>query len=414
MLGRSIFKILISYFSGVLGCIFNIGSRTSFAYLKLKSTSFNLSQKDRFSFRAILSGILYIVKVPLQKIEQNNSTNAIIYDIANDTEKERVEFLEYYGVKEQFSFLSPRDLLKFNSVFDKFLFLFFTIPVQIHICIYGIFKKDRSGLHSVLKNLLITRNFFKLNKHLSGRKIYLFSIYDTNSAFLSNNLIKSGARISQVTSEVPLYKWNKIIVTNELILCSDYQLLEIEKFKDSMFFDSFKLFGPELYYKIAKKYELPQGRNSNVGFYSTGGWVRNKLGHIDQGIDMEMFETRILNDLDKILSKRKEIKLIIYPHPREKAFFKNSEIDLYNYYHKFLPTANFEISNNAQPSNLLFDDVYIAICYMTTLIFERMHAKRKSVIAYFKEKDFPLKNKFDYLEIVTSESELQKVIDLNY
>jgi hypothetical protein len=128
----------------------------------------------------------------------------------------------------------------------------------------------------------------------------MFGIYDTNSAFLSYCLMKNSSCVHQITSEVPIYKWNKIIVTNELILCSEYQFAEIEAFKQTVVFDTFKLFGPELYYKVSDLYEKPAQKNNKIAFYSTGGWVRKKLGNIDQGVDIEFFEEKFGDYIDRI------------------------------------------------------------------------------------------------------------------
>jgi len=405
---------LFDYFSGVFGNVFNNGSNSALAFKKLVGTSFNLPERSRYSYRSVLSGIKEVFSIPVQKKAFDVNGKSIIYDVAGNTGSIREEYLDFYNIKDKFYFISSKDLSFFNSGNDKLFFLFCTLPIQLHLIIYGLFKKDRSGLNLVLKNILITRNFSALKSEVKNKKVYLFSIYDTNSAFLANSLIKNGFYVSQITSEVPLYKWNKIIITNELIICSEYQKAEVDEFKDTIRFNELKLFGPELFYKISGQYQSAPNKNFNIGFYSTGGWIRNKLGHIDQGTNIEVFETKILNDLNTILSKKKEISLIIYPHPREREFFNNSESELHDYYKKALPSITFKINPVNKPANMLFDDVYLAVCYMTTLIFERVHAKRRSVIAYFKEKDFPLKNNLESLSIVKDIDELQRTIEMTY
>ena len=63
-----------------------------------------------------------------------------------------------------------------------------------------------------------------------------------------------------------------------------------------------------------------------------------KLGNIDQGVDIEFFEEKILKDIDDCLSEYKDLELIIYPHPREKTFFNFSYKHLYEYYLNFAKT----------------------------------------------------------------------------
>jgi len=244
--------------------------------------------------------------------------------------------------------------------------------------------------------------------------VYMFGIYDTNSAFLSYSLMKNNSYVHQITSEVPIYKWNKILITNELILCSDYQFVEIEAFKKTVLFDTCKLFGPELYYKVADLYQLPAVVNNRIAFYSTGGSVRNKLGNIDQGFDIEFFEEKILKDIDECLSDFKALELIIYPHPREKVFFNHSIELLYKHYEKFLPNCKFTIKTENILTDEFFNECYLAICFISTVMFERVHAKRQSVFMYHNEKEFPLKHNVDYLHFINSKNELKMIINKCY
>ncbi len=405
-------KVICSYFVGLLLNFFGSKTRAALSYKKLTGRSFDLPEKDRYSYRALLAGIKRVYAFPIGAAlkTQSKGNSILVYDLGSDSEKNRREFLYYYGIKNDLEFISSNKMKHFNSGLDKILFLIVTIPVQLHVLIFGLFKKDKSGLNSILTNILLTRNFIRNAIHKKASQIILFSIYDTNSSFLANCLMKNKIYVSQVASEVPLYKWNKLIVTNELILCSEYQEYELSEFKDTLLFDKYTLFGPELYYMVADLYKDAPVKNNKLGFYSTGGWIRKKLGHADQGLDIEWFETKILKDLAVILQKRKEIELIIYPHPREWIHFSGSEKEMRKFYSGFLGDTTFKINAAGKPTNLIFDEVYVAICYMTTVIFERMHAGRKSAFVYFKEKGFPVKQDTKQLSIINNEAELEEFI----
>lgn len=414
----TIFFLILSYFKGMFFYVIGETNRASLSYQKLFNSSFNLPEKFRYSYKSVLSELRKLVCIPVKldshELPESNNNSSIVYDLSDVSKKERIHYLRFYGIGNELIFVTAHELIYFKSYGHKVWFLFVTFPIQIQLLILGLFKKDISGLSFVLKNILITSNFLRLSKRQKIKDVYMFGIYDTNSAFLSYSLMKNNRYVHQITSEVPIYKWNKIIVTNELILCSEYQFAEIEAFKKTVVYDTCKLFGPELYYKVADLYQLPAVKNNKVAFYSTGGWVRNKLGNIDQGVDIESFEEKILKDIDDCLSEYKELELIIYPHPREKVFFDHSIELLYQHYLKFLPNCRFTIKTENILTDEFFNECYLAICFISTVMFERVHAKRKSVLMYQNEKEFPLNNTVDYLHFINSKDELKTVIKKCY
>ena len=414
----TLFFLILSYFKGMFFYVIGETNRASLSYQKLFNISFNLPEKYRYSYKSVLSELRKLACIPVKldshELTESNNNSSIVYDLSDVSKKERIHYLRFYGIENELVFVTSQELVYFSSFGHKVWFLFVTFPIQIQLLILGLFKKDISGLSFVLKNILITSNFLKLSKRQKIKDVYMFGIYDMNSAFLSYSLMKKHNYVHQITSEVPIYKWNKIIVTNELILCSEYQFAEIEAFKKTVVYDSCKLFGPELYYKVADLYQFPAVKNNKVAFYSTGGWVRNKLGNIDQGLDIECFEEKILNDIDDCLSEYKELELIIYPHPREKVFFDHSIELLQQHYLKFLPNCKFTIKTENILTDEFFNECYLAICFISTVMFERVHAKRQSVLMYQNEKEFPLKNTVDYLHFINSKDELKTIIKKCY
>ncbi len=413
-----LFFLILGYFKGMFFYVIGEQNRASLSYQKLFNVSFNLPEKFRYSYKSVLSELRKIVNIPV-KLDSNelteiNSNSSIVYDLSDVSKKERINYLRFYGIETNLVFVASQEFLYFSSFRHKVWFFVITFPIQIQLLILGLFKKDISGLSFVLKNIVITHNFLRFCKRQKIKDVYMFGIYDTNSAFLSYNLIKNHCYVHQVTSEVPIYKWNKLIVTNELILCSEYQFAEVEAFKKTVVYDSCKLFGPELYYKVANLYQLPAVKNNKVAFYSTGGWVRNKLGNINQGVDIEFYEEKILKDINECLSDMKELELVIYPHPREKVFFDHSIELLVQHYLKFLPNCKFTIKTENILTDEFFNECYLAICFISTVMFERVHAKRQSVLMYQNEKEFPLKNNVDYLHFINSKDELKSIIKKCY
>ena len=269
----TLFFLVLSYFKGMFFYVIGETNRASLSYQKLFNSSFNLPEKYRYSYKSVLSELRKVVNIPV-KLDRNELTesihnSSIVYDLSDVSKKERIHYLRFYGIENELVFVTSQELIYFSSFGHKVWFLFVTISIQIQLLVLGLFKKDISGLSFVLKNILITSNFLRLSKRQKIKDVYMFGIYDTNSAFLSYSLMENNRFVHQITSEVPIYKWNRIIVTNELILCSDYQFTEIEAFKKTVEYDTCKLFGPELYYKVADLYQLPAVKNNKVAFYST-------------------------------------------------------------------------------------------------------------------------------------------------
>lgn len=383
------------------------------AFSKLISTSFNVPEKFRYHLKTVFSGIKTAYRLPIINLPVVSEDAVLVYDLSKTNVQDRLGYLKDLFPTEQFSYISSDNCKGYKSTGDKWLFLLTSLPAQLMIVFTGLIKKERSGINSILTNVLLTRNMVAIAKQSGRYKFILFSAYDTNSAFLSVNLQKSGIEVTTVTSEVPLYKWNTILVTDILHLCSEYQVEEV-KHLPNIIYKTVEIGAPEKYFEVKDLYQEPAVPNSKLGFISTGGWVRKRLGHIDQGIDIESFEQRILKDLNAILPKAKHIELIIYPHPREVSYFNGSEEELKAFYRSLLPDIHYTIKLSGKPTNQLFDECYLAICFMTTTIFERMHAKRKSAVVYFKERIFPVNFVSGYLNFVLNKQELKELIQKNY
>jgi hypothetical protein len=258
-------------------------SPEALAYLKLKSTSFTVQEKYRFSYKSIFSGIKAVIALPSGKFQAPlpvNPAPSLIYDLQTESEKVRREFLKYYQVKQEQSYISNPQLSGFFSNSDKIFFLLLCSPLLLYLILAGILIRDKSGFSRILQNIVICRNLVYFCRQNSTKRIYQFSIYETHSAFLSFLLMREKIEVNQIASEVPLYKWNQIVLTNNLILCCEYQKAELESFRSTQQYDQIQFFGPETFYQVAHLYNLPQPKNFKIGFYSTGGWVRKKLGHI--------------------------------------------------------------------------------------------------------------------------------------
>ncbi len=408
-------KVLINFYISLLYYLLGIKSSYLLAFTKLVSISFDIKEQHRYKYKNIFSSFKKILKAPVLKHRQLEQVTFAIYDLSINSKELRSAYLNNLDTKYQHTeFIAGNDLIYFSTVLQKIIFIFCILPAQVLLCIYGFIKKDKSGISTIFINVLKTFNCVENLKKSNIKNSVLFSAYDTNSAFLAQNLIRENIYVSTVTSEVPIYKWNQIIITNELILCHEYQKNEVKYFHNTLIYDTLLLGKPEEFFCVENLYTQQQSKNLNIGFLSTGGWVRNKFGHINQGTNMEDNETKILISLNAILRKHYQLNLIIYPHPREFKYYNNSISELTKHYNVFLKDISFTINSNNTNSNKLFDDCYVALCFFTTLIFERSFAKRNSAIVYFKDNHFPLANKDSWLSIINTKEDLENYLILKY
>ena len=403
------------YFFSLINYCFARSNKYGLAITKLCGTSFNIQEKNRYKFKIVLSGIKQIYFAPIKPIPFLCEDKDIIYDLTPQSETTRLNYIKEISVKKtELCFVAGSELASYETRLKKIVFLILSLPIQLSVLVLGIIKRDKSGINSILSNLLIASNLLKICKKSHTKNIILFCIYDTNSVFLTVCLQAINVFVSSVTSEVPLYKWNKIIVTDHLIICSEYQKIELETFKKTIKYKSYQLAEPEVYYEVKNLYTSDQQYSTNLGFLSTGGWVRNRLGHINQGIDIELNENTILKDLNDILKVNSHINLIIYPHPREVKYFDNNHHKLVEFYKSKLPDIDFEINTSQKPSNQLFNETYLSICYMSTIIFERLYSRRKAAIVYFKEDFFPLEFNSNFLSFIKDKKSLNNLIVKTY
>jgi hypothetical protein len=408
------FSVFYKFFNCLFSYTFFINIKKRNVFKKLIGVSFNVPEKHRYKFKTVISGIKKMYTLPVINLPQIDEGVEIVYDLSKNSKDDRLNYLNDFSNKKEYrQFISADQFMGYSSAFQKIAFLILSLPVQLVLIILGLIKKDRSGIHSILCNLLITQQIISIVKPAKPFLFVLFSIYDTNSSFLAYNLQKKIVTVKSVTSEVPLYKWNELVLTDVLHICSEYQLTEI-KHLPGISYKTIEIGAPEKYFEVKEKYLHPAIPNNKLGFISTGGWIRKKLGHIDQGADIEKFENQILSDLNLILSKKTQIELIIYPHPREVKYYNNSFADLHQHYKQTLPDINFQINTSGKQTNKLFNETYLSICFMTTTIFERLHAKRMSAIVYFKENIFPVEFVSDYLKFISTTDELEKYIQKVY
>ena len=147
--------------------------------------------------------------------------------------------------------------------------------------------------------------------------------------------------------------------------------------------------------------------NYDIGFYSSGNWLRKELGDAELDTNDAYNEQLILTELIKLCNKN-NYKLRIYCHPIEK---RKPELTT-KYYQKF-NSSNFSIAPFDKPSIEEFDQVNIAISLISTLMFERYYLGLKTIIAPINYINFPISNSNFNNVCIKEVDQLEKIINKN-
>jgi len=315
----------------------------------------------------------------------------IIFDSNSKSKEIRLEYIKHYKGHENLNFISYQNLLYFESYLQKIFFLILILPLVLFSFFVSQFYENRSSFALIFEYPIVLNNLINKLKSNNINELYYFSIFEKESNFFSDFIMKNNVLVNKISSDTPLALWNQNIICNNLILCNYYQREEYDFYKDSILTETIEFWGPELSFNYKNLYNNDTSTPINtLGFYSTASWVRDIKGHINQGVDFLLMEKEVLNCLKSILVERKNLKLYIFLHPKEKTneFFSKS----LDHYQKTLGLeTNFELVNEQLSNAQLFDKVDLAVAFNSTLIHERLYCGFKSVL-FPNNPEFPIVN----------------------
>ena len=393
-------------------------SKNSLEYLAGKSIlgkSFRIDDSVKNSFvqfnREFIKLFFYVLlNNNKQTSSKNDTSECVIFDSNNSSFELRKSYIKSFAKIEVNNFIAREDLgSKINS--PKLGTLFSLVILYMALIPVAILSNKRKAI------VIIFRDYIEMNalsiclKNWKIRRLYHFNIYEKESNFLSFYLENSlGIKTTKCPSEVPLGFWNKIIICDELIICNAYQLDEIEFFSSTIRVNTFQKWGPENAHKVAPQYksrDIAFRSNNKLGYISTGAWVREKEGHVDQGFQMARNEQMMLQFFNKFL-KGKDLKLIIMLHPREKS--KKYMTESTAMYANILNDIPYEFAPIDVPSNQLFDQVDLVVSFYSSLLFERLYFGFKTIFYTLFSDNFPLEKSSIRSICAFREDELEKLI----
>lgn len=360
----------------------------------LSKRSFRLNQRDYKNPLIVIIAYVRCIKeiFSVKKTEDVLNSGDFIYDLNPESKEIRKTYIKYFTGKVIDNYISKEFLIGHLNVLSKFvIFSTYSITV-IPFFIFTLFSKNRASLSLIFREVIENSVVLNLVAKHKLSNCYFFSIYEKDSNLAAYLLMNAGVKVVKIPSEVPFYFFNTTIICDKLIICNAYQFEEKEFYRDTVLCKETEMWGPE---RVTDYYEIYKANNFKIqrgviAFYSTASWVREKEGHLDQGTEMVKNEKLLLNYLKKYLSQRKDLKLIIYAHPKEKSEKYLNETK--QFYSLALNGVDFDYADFATLSAASFYNAELAVAFNSTLIHERLYFGFKTLILPLNHPGFPIKN----------------------
>jgi len=373
-------------------------SKLYYSGKNLLSPSFRIKNRDReniFSiFKITASTIKAYFSNRIYFHERNKYSNNLIYDGKLKNPKMRIDYVRYHSGNDVKGVLAKDTIIGYlginTLIGDSFQIMLLTLCL---FPAYLLLVKKRGVIALAIKQSLEIHRLLKFCQKNTIKTIYFFCIYQNDSNITALLLQKFKISVIKIASEVPLVFWNKIIICDCLCICNAYQYDEIKYFNQSMFFRNTAFWGPESMLHIMSKYidTNSQSTPNVIGFYSTGGWIRELEGEMDQGVNMIKNEHIVKKYIAAYLKHNtKKLKLIIFLHPNEKN--KKYEVDVKKHYNIYFSNINYSYNKPTENTANSFEKTNLAIAFNSTIIYERLYFGFKCLLMPLHIENFPLEN----------------------
>ncbi len=384
---KNFFITLWNFSVAIVFCKFSLRKHNAKLYycgLELYKTSLRYPAISNTSYKITLTIykdiILRCIKKKNQVIQYNQNTANAVFDSGASSSDLRIEYVEnlskekiqYYIAKD--TLLAYQNFIQFSIIF---FFLFLSFPFTLFLSLVS-----KNKLHSPLIVLQLVECFHLLNivKKNRIKKVHYFSIFEGDSNIVAHILMKESVFVNKIPSEVPLVFHNKTVIANQLSVCFAYQLDEYDKYRDTMFVDLIESWAPESFFKNDKRFlfkERELNTMYDIGFFSSGNWLRKKLGHADLEDKLYLREEDILKNLIAYCEIH-HLKLCIFLHPLEKKL-AHRYLSM-EYYDSFLAKSHVYLFDIDTPSIEGFDRINLGIALYSTLMYERLFLGFKTLI----------------------------------
>lgn len=321
-----------------------------------------------------------------------SDSNSVFFDSSPNSKEIRKNYLKQLIKEDNIGSIYKNELLIFSGILNTLQIVVFSILFLPFIFIFSLFKADKKHLPFLFQEAVECYNLISSFKKNSINNVHYFSIFERDANLCAYLLMKSKIYVNKIPSEVPLFIYNSTIVADKLSFCFAYQKEEFECFKDTMFVNETQDWCPELIFNAPQRFfqarkKVESERFSyDLGFYSSGNWLRKMLGDAELETNDAENELIIIKKLVEI-SEKNNLNLRVYCHPIEK---RNPEKTM-SFYAQF-KSSSFSLAAFNKSSIEEFDEVNIAVSLLSTLMYERIYFGFKTLLVPLGFDGFPLQN----------------------
>ncbi len=284
-----------------------------------------------------------------------------------------------------------------------------------------IFRSKKSNHALVISTVVEISLILYIVRETKINVVYDFVPYENDSNLLYLLLKKKNVTVCKIPSSNPLVTHHMKTLTDQIVLSNPYQLDEIERMRHEIYFTQIVHWPPEKAYVFFPTYSpsRPEVKRNCIGFYSHGEWLRKANNDADYGYNIGKEEVKILSYLRTYQQQHPDIKILIFPHPKELTPHNIEAAK--SYYAQNLEGAQYEIFEHKDGTSMHFHEVNIAVCAFSAVVFERLFCGFKILISSNAIRKFPLPENainnicFDnYEELSTLLNEYLNVSDMAF
>jgi hypothetical protein len=398
-------------------------SLSRIAHSSLLGKSFRINEAEEnsalFLFRVLFRAFKNIKfhSVGQQNFPVDDDTNVAFLDSDPKSITYRKYYIKNYTGKnvnktifrsEAFFFVSKWQAIK--TATNLFLYTVLIYPV------YLFNKNQRAAIALTIYELTENNHFISEVKRLNIKKLYIFCIYEKDTNILYLLLKKTGVRVVKISSDGPLLLWNKLLLTDELVVSFSYQMEEAAHMEDTIIYSAIHHWGPEMIEETKNRYpergKVKNLAHNSIGFYSTASWIRNRKQQLKRGVSIPENEVRILTWLNQYLAVKPQLNLLIFLHPKEKKEANSDE--LLNWYSQFLGNSRWEFAPIEKPTSSMFDEVKLGVGYYSTVLLERDYYGFETLMSPIGMNNFPIPSSSMESKCVYTEENFIKKLDFIY
>ena len=345
-------------------------------------------KRDRFiGFRMLVRTFRRLLANNEGKTALDEQSSAIVISSTKNS-TDIIQYISRSGKTSIHTYLD-RDHMSLGD-YGKWLPILVWLPFAMSQALRCVVSQYRSALAlsiAEIPEIALTLQFAKRNRiHM----VYDFLPYEVDSNFMYLLFRENHIGVFKIPSSGPLATHHKILLADFIALSTPYHLEEIRKFNSTIRFGQYHIWPPEKAHMYFSKYKNNQkwDENNTIGFYSHGEWIRKAEKQSDYGGRIGDAEEAILRMLGNLAQKNPELKLRIFPHPRElKPEFREQ---MMAHYRRCIGHEKFEVFTQSGGTSQHFAKAEIAIAAFSTILYERLYSGYKTLIGNMFIFEFPM------------------------